>query len=227
MNKSLCGKFIVLDGPDGSGKSTQHRRLEQRLESQGIEAVSCRDPGGTDIGDRIRSILLDFDLSEMDVHCETMLFMASRAQLASQVIRPALASGKTVLCDRYVTSTCAYQGAAGYDPHRVIELAKYALDGLWPDITIVLDIDPETGFRRIGRGPQHAGKNRRSGQPDLFVGTRPDAMEARSIEFHRRVRALFLELHSYYPAPVITINAGEDVDAVEAGIWEALNGVLA
>ncbi|MBI3835023.1 MAG: dTMP kinase [Planctomycetes bacterium] len=227
MNEPICGKFIVLDGPDGSGKSTQHGRLEKRLLSLGIEAVSCRDPGGTDIGNRIRSILLDFDLSEMDVNCETMLFMASRAQLASEVIRPALAVGKTVLCDRYVTSTCAYQGAAGYDPHRVIELAKYALDGLWPDVTIMLDIDPESGFGRIGRGPQHAGKNRKNGQPELFVGSQPDAMEARSIEFHRRVRAIFLELHSYYPTPVITVNAGEHVDAVEARIWEALSGVLA
>jgi len=223
------GKFIVLDGPDGSGKSTQHTRLEAKLLSQGVDVVSCRDPGGTKIGDRIRSILLDFDLSEMDVNCETMLFMASRGQLAFEVIRPALSSGKTVVCDRYVSSTCAYQGAAGYDPHRVLELANYALNGLWPDATIILDVDPELGFGRIGRGPKHAGRNRRasSGQPNLIAGTQPDAMEARPIEFHRKVRSIFNELPKYYPAPLVIVDAFENVEIVEERIWGALKNVLA
>ena len=223
----LRGRFLVLDGPDGAGKSTQHKLLEGDLLAGGLEVVSCRDPGGTVIGDRIRSILLDFDLSGMDVNCETMLFMASRAQLAAEVIRPALAAGKTVLCDRYVSSTCAYQGAAGYDPRRVIELARYALGDLWPEVTVVLDVEVEAGFTRIGRKPHHAGKKRKraSEQSTLFAGGAPDAMEARPIEFHRRVRRLFLELHEYYPRPVITVDASGDEQAVYARVLEGLGSV--
>jgi len=224
----LRGKFVVLDGPDGSGKSTQHKRLEDALLTSGVEVQSCRDPGGTAIGDRIRSVLLDFDLSTMNVNCETMLFMASRSQLAAEVIRPALARGAAVLCDRFASSTCAYQGAAGYDPLRVIELARYALDNLWPDVTIVLDIDPEIGFSRIGRKPRHAGRNRSvpTDQSELFSGVKPDAMEARPLEFHRRVRRLFLDLPSYYPKPVIVVDANADPDTVYNRIVEALSHAL-
>jgi len=197
------------------------------LTAGGVEVHSCRDPGGTGVGDRIRSILLDHDLSRMDVNCETMLFMASRAQLAAEVIRPALAAGKTVLCDRFVSSTCAYQGAAGYDPRRVIELARYALNDLWPDVTVILDIDPEKGFDRIGRKPQHAGRNRKANgdQSTLFAGTQPDAMEARPLDFHRRVRKLFLDLPSYYPRPVVVVDASADVDTVYQRILEELGSV--
>ncbi len=225
--KNLAGKFIVLDGPDGAGKSTHHKRLEADLIAAGVEVVSCRDPGGTAIGDRIRSILLDHDLSTMDVNCETMLFMASRAQLAAEVIRPTLAAGRTVLCDRFVSSTCAYQGAAGFDPHRVIELARYALDDLFPDVTVILDIDSEEGFDRIGRKPRHAGRNRKSDvdQSTLFAGARPDAMEARPLEFHRRVRKLFQDLASYYPRTVVVVDASGDVDAVYQRIVEGIASV--
>ena len=142
----LRGKFVVFDGPDGAGKSTQRERLAKTLGSAGADVVSGRDPGGTEIGDRIRAVLLDFDLSRMDVGCETLLFMASRAQLVAEVIRPALTVGKTVLCDRFVTSTCAYQGAAGYDPKRIIDLARMAIGDCWPDVTIILDVDVEEGF---------------------------------------------------------------------------------
>ena len=89
----------------------------------------------------------------MDVNCETLLFMASRAQLVAEIIQPAIKRGETVLCDRFVTSTCAYQGAAGYDPKRVIELAHFAIDDCWPDVTIIIDVDTEKGSDRIGRKP--------------------------------------------------------------------------
>lgn len=218
---------MVLDGPDGAGKTTQHKRLEDALTQEGVEVVSCRDPGGTAIGDRIRSVLLDHDLSVMDINCEAMLFMASRAQLMLEVIRPAIESGKTVLCDRFITSTCAYQGAAGYDPRRIIELARFAIDDHWPDLTILFDVDPEQGFDRIGRKPAHAGKNRKRNHegPSLFEGGHTDAMEARSLDFHRRVRKLFLEVHEYYPTPVVTIDAGADSDKVHARMMECLSHV--
>ncbi len=229
LAERLRGRFIVLDGLDGSGKSTQHKRLESELSACGVAVVSCRDPGGTGIGDRIRSVLLDYDLSEMDRNCETMLFMASRAQLAAEVIRPALSAKKTVLCDRFVSSTCAYQGAAGYDPRRVVELARYALDELWPDLTVILNIPVEEGFARIGRKPSHAGRRRRAqveGQV-LFDGATPaDAMEARSIEFYRRVHDLFQELPSYYPAPTAVVDASADAETVYTRIIEALTRAL-
>lgn len=224
---TLAGKFIVLDGPDGAGKSEQHRLLAKTLEQAGIDVESCRDPGGTEIGDRIRKVLLDYDLSTMNVSCEAMLFMASRAQLIAERIRPALAAGKTVLCDRFVTSTCAYQGAAGYDPRRVVELANFAIDNCWPDVTVIIDVDAETGFARIGRKSHHAGKHRakRVGESMLFEGSQPDAMEARSIEFHRKVHAMFLRVHEYYPTPVVTVDGNGDPETVHQRIMDALTGV--
>ena len=227
----LRGKFIVLDGPDGCGKTTQRDMLERALIGAGIEVMTCRDPGGTAIGDRIRSVLLDFDLSEMNVNCEALLFMASRAQLMHEIIRPALREGKAVLCSRFVSSTCAYQGAAGYDSKRIIELARFAIDDTWPDWTIVLDVDVEKGFERIGRRSHHAGKHRRrfSGQPTLFqegdAESATDAMEARPIEFHRRVRKNFLELDAVYPSPVCHIGAEADEETVPTRILECLDRV--
>ena len=225
--QTLRGKFLAFDGPDGAGKSTQRQRLADALSEAGADVVSCRDPGGTTIGDRVRSVLLDFDLSTMDVNCETLLFMASRAQLVAEIIRPALSAGKTVLCDRFVTSTCAYQGAAGFDPRRVIELARFAIDDFWPDLTLVFDVDADEGFERIGRRPHHAGKNRQrtTGEATLFEGSQPDAMEARSIDFHRRVREMFLGVHEIYPRPVVTIDGRGEVDEVHARVLEALVSV--
>jgi len=221
----LRGRFIVLDGVDGSGKSTQHQRLEASLRAGGLDLVSCRDPGGTAVGDRIRSVLLDYSLAGMDIGCETMLFMASRAQLAAEVIRPALSAGKTVLCDRYVSSTCAYQGAGGYDPRRVVELARYALGDLWPHLTVILDLPAEEGFGRIGRTSKDAGANRTGDAegPLLFAGARTaDAMEARPLKFHRKVRAIFQELPTYYPTPIAFVDAATDPDQVFRNIVESL-----
>lgn len=228
LTKQLQGKFIVFDGPDGSGKSSQRNLLNDWLVAAGVKTVLCRDPGGTEIGDRIRSVLLDHDLSMMDVSCEVLLFMASRAQLVSQVIKPALSAKKTVLCDRFVTATCAYQGAAGYDPRRVVELARFAIGDCWPDYTVILDIETEQGFKRIGRKPHHAGKHRDkdAGQGMLIEDARPaDAMEARSLHFHRRVRQIFLGLHEYYPTPVFTVDGQGDVDTVHQRVLEGLSRV--
>jgi dTMP kinase len=227
LAEKLRGRFIVLDGPDGGGKSTQRDLLAVMLETTGVDVVSCRDPGGTEVGDRIRSVLLDFDLSTMNVRCETLLFMASRAQLVAEVIRPALEANKTVLCDRFVTSTCAYQGAAGDDPRRVIELARFAIGDCWPDVTVLIDVDTEEGFKRIGRRAHHAGKNRRRSADGgtLFDGSRPDAMEARSIEFHRRVRQMFLAVGEYYPKPVLVVDGRGNVNEVHTRVLGALDNV--
>lgn len=201
--EKLRGRFVVLDGVDGAGKSTHLRKLAGELTAAGVRVTTCRDPGGTAIGDRIRSVLLDHDLTGMDPTCEAALFMASRAQLASEVIRPALAAGKTVLCDRFVSATCAYQGAAGVDPRRVIELARVVLGDFWPNLTVVLDLPPEAGLARNHQRPV-------------------DAMESRPIDFHRRVRAIFNELPAYYPRPMTIVDASADVDAVYARVLGAL-----
>jgi dTMP kinase len=223
----LTGKFIVFDGPDGSGKSTQSRLLGEALTAAGLDVVYGKDPGGTEIGNRIRHEVLGHDLSKMDPRCETFLFMASRAQLVGEVIAPALQAGKVVVCDRFVSATCAYQGAAGYDIHRIIELAHYAIGETWPDLTLILDVGVERGFERTGRKSHHAGKHHRrhAGQQTLFDDARTDAMEARPIAFHRAVRENFLRLPDIYPRPVRIIPAGDDTAEVQAAVWEVLRSV--
>jgi dTMP kinase len=230
VNVSLAGKFIVLDGPDGCGKGTQLRLLSDALKRQGLEVIMAKDPGGTVIGDRIRSVLLDYDLSQMDVRCETFLFMASRAQLVGEVVEPAVRSGKVVLCDRFISSTCAYQGAAGYDPHRVIEVARYAVGDTWPDLTIILDVPPDEGFRRTGRKPHHAGRHRTrgdAGQAMLLNDVRVDAMEARPLEYHRRVHKMFLSLPPEYPGHVEVVDGTGPQEQVHSRIMELIHRVHA
>ena len=205
--RKFRGKFIVLDGPDGAGKSTQMRLLAEQLGKAGVAHVTCRDPGGTRMGDRIRSLLLDQDnLKNMDPACETLLFMASRAQLVAEIIRPALARGDTVLCDRFVTATCAYQGAAGYDPQKVIGLADLAIGNCWPDVTVVLELSAEAGLSRRGAGR--------------------DAMESRSIDFHLAVSRIFKEVEGYYPTPVVYVKAEGSIDEVHRLIVGELDRVL-
>jgi dTMP kinase len=225
----LGGKFIVLDGPDGSGKGTQLDRLAAWITAAGGACVRARDPGGTDIGDRIRQVLLGYDLSGMDPCCEALLFMASRAQLVAEVVRPAQAQGRTVLCDRFISATCAYQVAAGLPVEQVLELGRLAVGPTWPDLTLVLDVPPETGFARTGRKPHQAGRRGRGtgGQAALFEGSTPDAMERRPLEFHRRVRELFRNLPRVYPAPVVVIDAARDADAVWQDVQEAVRRALA
>jgi dTMP kinase len=206
----LAGKFIVLDGPDGCGKSTQVKKLAQRLEQGGGDSLTVRDPGQTAIGEAIREILLGPKHAQRDMRCELMLFMASRAQLVAEKIKPALAAGRTVLSDRYVSSSCAYQGAGGLDPREILGVAEFATDHTWPDLTIVLDIPAERGFERIEAHRSHIAL---------------DAMEQRSLDFHRKVREIFLQLPSFYPRPVIVVSAEGTVDEVHTRILETLSVV--
>lgn len=227
--QKLRGRFIVFDGPDGCGKSTQRELLGRRLTGAGLDVVHCKDPGGTVIGDRIRHEVLGHDLTRMDVRCETFLFMASRAQLVGEVIEPALRAKKVVLCDRFVSSTCAYQGAAGYDIRRVIELAHYAIGDTWPDLTIIFDVDIDIAFKRTGKKPHHVGNSRHrqkhKEQETLFQDVNFDAMESRPKDFHRRVREIMLTLPEVYPRPVKILPADEDAERVHQRVWELLRDV--
>jgi dTMP kinase len=226
---NLSGKFIVIDGPDGAGKGTQIERLKSLITAQGGEWVYAKDPGGTPIGDRIRHVLLGYDLSEMDPHCEALLFMASRAQLVAEVVRPAVAAGKTVVGDRFISATCAYQVAAGFPREEVIALGRLAVGETWPDLTIVLDVPPEVGFERTKRSPKTTRRPRKSANSDqlnMFADAQVDAMERRPLDFHRQVRENFRDLPSVYPAPVEVIDGTPAPDAVFAAIQEALKRAL-
>lgn len=206
ISDKLAGKFIVFDGPDGCGKTTQIDLLATHLSEVGARVVRARDPGGTVIGDRIREVLLGYDLRAMDVRCETLLFMASRSQLVAEVIEPGLAEGAVVLCDRFISSTYAYQGAAGYDVARLLELGNLAVDDTWPQLTIVLDVPVASAFERLGDAR--------------------DAMESRPQTFHERVREIFLELPSRYPAPVEIIDGRGSREEVHARVKELLGRVF-
>ncbi len=187
LTEKLGGKFIVFDGPDGAGKSTQLQLLRDYLESQGLGVEIAVDPGGTNTGGKIREILLHSKDLDICPNCETFLFMASRAQLAYEVIRPAIQTGKVVLGDRFISATLAYQGALDIDPQFIIELGNQAVGQTWPDLTIILDIDTQQGLGRVGKNP--------------------DRMESRTEKYHNLVREKFCRLHEIYPRPIAYLDA--------------------
>ena len=175
MKNKFSGKFIVLDGPDGCGKTTQTELLAKWLKEQDVAVESFRDPGDTAIGERIRQILLNPEHTAMSTRTELLLYMAARAQLWAEKIAPGLQQNKCIVLDRWLSSTCAYQGCAGgFGIDRVIKIAADALERPWPDLTVILDVDLETGSKRLNR---HL-----------------DRMEQKGISYHRKVREGFLEL---------------------------------
>ena len=220
MGNELTGKFIVLDGPDGCGKSTQLKLLADFLEAKGLEVIQTYDPGGTKIGDQI-SRLLKYDAEgEMGINTEAMLFMASRAQLVSEVIGPALEKGKTVLCDRFISATCAYQGSSGYPVDKIIELGKFAVGKTWPNLTIILNIDAEEGRERTGhkRYQREKTNHKDVNQGFLFDNVISDRFDTRSLEYHRKVKKWFLKLEDYYPGIVKFVDATGDIETVHKDI---------
>lgn len=195
--------FISFEGGDGCGKSTQQQRLARRLESQGHEVVLCRDPGSTPLGDEIRRILLHGNDLHITDRTEMFLFMAARAQLVDEVIRPALESGKIVLSDRFLLSSFVYQGYSGGVPVADLEnVGRIAVDGILPKLIFVLDIPYETALERIGRRAV------------------PDRMEAKGEEYHRRVRAGFLELARADPDHCVVLDGTLPAEALEAEIMK-------
>lgn len=201
--KLLAGKFIVFEGPDGSGKTTQFRRFMGACQDAGLQICEVREPGGTGVGEKIREVLLDHAHKDMVLACEMLLYMASRAQLVEQRIRPALAQGQLVLADRFVASTVAYQGTAGGMPMKdITDVARVAMQGFQPDLVVVFDVDEVTAQKRMS--------------PLL------DRMEAKGREFHARVRKGYLDQVAADPEHFRRI----DASLPEEQVWMALNAVV-
>lgn len=196
MNKKSL--FITFEGADGSGKSTQLKLAGEYLQKTGSELISTRDPGGTPLGSRIREILLHHDGKVAD-YCELFLYLADRAQHIDEKIIPALEEGKTVLCDRYVDSTLAYQGyARGLDKEEILMLNNIVAKGLMPDLTFVFEVSTETASQRVGKTK--------------------DRMESEAKEFHQKVREGFLDLAKQYPDRIKIIDANRTIEEVHADV---------
>ena len=223
MKDKFSGKFIVLDGPDGCGKTVQLELLAAYLKNQGCPVVQTADPGGTKIGNQISRLLKYDSQGSMDVHTEAMLFMASRAQLVAEVIKPALEQGKTVLCDRFISSTCAYQGSSGYPVEKIIDLGKFAVGEFWPNLTIIIDIPVKEGLERTGRKPYQKTKvnHEDAEQGYLFKNVVVDRFDSRPLEYHGKVRKEFLRLTKYYPGIVKIVDGSQgDIETIHKRITE-------
>jgi dTMP kinase len=197
-----AGLFIAFEGGDGAGKSTQAAELAGALSSRGLTVLRTREPGGTPIGEKLRSLVLDHGHGHIDAHTEALIFAASRAAHASQVIRPALARGEIVLTDRYSDSSVAYQGAGrdlGTDAVR--DLNEWATAGLQPDLTVLLDVDPALGRRRRTAGDAEE-----------------DRLESEADDFHTRIRAAFLDLAAARPEKYLVLPAHQPIPELAAQI---------
>jgi dTMP kinase len=202
------GLFFALDGPDGGGKTTQAARLVTWLREQGYDVVACRDPGGTAVGERVREILLDRATTHLAMRAEMLLYMACRAQLVEEVIRPALEAGRVVVSDRYLLANVVYQGYAGGLPvDEIWRVGEAATGGLMPDLTLLIDVPPEVAQARVG-APR-------------------DRLEDRPEAFRLRVRQGFLEALDHYPAPIALIDGAADEDTVAARLRDEVARALA
>lgn len=201
--------FITLEGPEGSGKSTQIKHLAKRLEEMGYSVITTREPGGTPIGDQIRQVLVRMENKELHPRTEILLFLAARAQLVEQVIKPALQDGKIILCDRYGDSTLAYQGYGhGLDLEQLRWMLDFATDHLKPDLTILLDLDVKTGLMRKKAEDEW---------------NRLDAYEAL---FHERVREGYLQLAREEPERWRIVDASQAIDAVQEDLFRIILDAL-
>lgn len=210
-----AGLFITLEGPDGAGKTTQARLLQERLQDWGRDVLLVREPGGTSIGEKIREVLLDPSHKEMTVASEVLLYIAARAQLVIEHIKPALMEGKVVLSDRYWDSTLVYQGLAGGEDLKIIkQINLWATGELIPRRTFLLDLAAEQGLLRVREAKE---------------GVRPDGgdrIEQKALDFHRRVRNGFLKLASLEEDRFCVIPADGDAQSVHEKIWEKVAPLL-
>ncbi len=208
------GFFITFEGPEGAGKSTQIRLLRESLEARGFRCVVTREPGGTPLAEELRAIVKNHSGAEkLHKATELLLMEAARSQHVREVIRPALISGAVVLCDRFYDSTTAYQGGArGMESSLIDTLNCFAAAECIPDLTILLDLPPEAGFKRTRKRAETQGEY--------------DRFEEEKLDFHRRVRETFLAIAAAEPERVRVIDADRDAGAVARAVREAVNELI-
>lgn len=206
---SVKGHFITFEGVEGSGKTTQMAILGHSLEARGFPVVRTREPGGTKIGDAIRSLILDSKNQMMDAKTEFLLYLASRAQHLKEVILPALAGGKIVLCDRFADATYAYQGyGRGLSKREIDLIGRFVTGGLQPDLTLLLDIDVKKGLARL------------KGREEI------NRLDQEALQFHEAVREGYLHLAKRNPRRIRVIRTDASVEEIAKKIKEAVDAVL-
>lgn len=210
----MRGRFITFEGGEGCGKSTQIRLLADRLRASGKDILLAREPGGTPLAERIRSLVREELDDPPNARAETLLFLASRAQLVASVLRPALASGKWVLCDRFADSTFAYQGyGRGFDLAELKRLNGFATGGLVPDRTVLLTVSPDVAARRMR-------------MREAATHTSADRMERAGEDFHKRLNEGFLSLAAAEPDRFSVIESDGTVEEVSERIWNSIRPML-
>jgi dTMP kinase len=193
------GIFITIEGPDGSGKTTILQMLAQNLEKEGYEVVATREPGGIDIAEQIRKVILDPENTAMDPRTEALLYAAARRQHLAEKVRPALEDGKVVLCDRFVDSSLAYQGhARGLGIDEVFSINQFAIENMMPAMTLYFDVAPEIGLERIN-------KNK---------GREVNRLDMEKLEFHQKVRAGYMMIAERFPDRIAKIDASKELEEV-------------
>lgn len=202
------GLFISVEGSDGSGKSTQLENIKKYYENKGVTILATREPGGTKISEKLRTILLDKANTEMSPVTEMMIYAASRAQLVEEVIKPALERGEVVICDRFIDSSIAYQGYGRGLGDMVESVNLYAIGGVMPDLTIFLDLDPELGRQRV---------QSRYGQEQM------DRLEQEKMDFHYRVYEGYKALAKAYPDRIVSIDASRSIEEMRDDIYAKLD----
>ena len=202
----MAGFFITFEGGEGAGKTSQINRLAQSLTKIGHEVVTTREPGGTSEGEKIRNLLVQRYGGNWTPMSETLLFYTARDMLVNKVIRPALKDGQIVICDRFFDSTLAYQGYGhGFDPETITALNTLVLGNFKPNLTFILDIDPETGLKRSGR---------RLAAEALNIKQKEDRYENLNIDFHKRLREGFLQIATKNPARCTVIDANQPIESI-------------
>ena len=204
----------MLEGPDGSGKSVQARMLAQRLRARGLAVTLSREPGGTELGEQVRHIVNDPGPTPRGPKADVLLYSAARAQHVDEVIEPALGAGHVVVCDRYVTSTMAYQGyGSGMERDLLARIGEWVTGGLQPDMVVLLDVSPQTGLDRRAAG-------------DIDELTRWEDESRFDLAFHARVREGYLEMAAADPGRWVVLDGSGSIDEVAEGVARAVDAVL-
>ena len=204
MNSNL---FITFEGPEGAGKTTVIQKIAERLAQENIDVLATREPGGIEIAEKIRSVILDPEHTAMDERTEALLYAAARSQHYFEKVRPALDAGKMVICDRFIDSSLAYQGyARGIGVDEVLSINEFAIGKKLPDVTILFDLAPEVGLARI-----HA-----------HGGREVNRLDVESLAFHNKVREGYLQLVERYPERIHVVNADQNIDRVVEDVWSLI-----